>query len=217
MARKELSVEPREVTGKKVAQLRRAGIIPGNIYGHNVASVSVQMPALDLVRTLRAAGVNEVIDVRISGERSARPVVIHHVQRDPITRGILHADLYQVALHEKMRADVPLVLTGTSGAVSAHQGTLLQPSEALHIEALPLDIPSHIEVDVSVLTELDMSIHVRDLNVPANVTVLTDPDVVVARVESPRVAEVVEAEAAPAAAGAEALEEAEKSAATSET
>src|SRR5438477_8180132 len=186
MPRKELAVEPREITGKKVAQLRRRGMIPGNIFGHNLPSVSVQLPVLELQRTLKASTVNEVIDVMVSGERAARPMIINHIQRHPLSRAILHADFYQVSLREKMRADVPLVLTGTSEAVATYNGVLIQPIETLHIEALPLDIPAHLEVDVTPLTQLEMALHVRDIQVPANVTVLTDPDVVVAKAEAPR-------------------------------
>src|SRR5438874_6173515 len=187
MPRKELSVEPREVLGKKVARLRRAGIIPANVFGHNLSSVAVQVPVIELQRTLKVSTVNEVIDLKVEGERAARPMIINKVQRDPLTSAILHADFYQVSLREKMRADVPIVVTGTSEAVGTYNGVLIQPLEVLHIEALPLDIPAHIEVDVTPLTQLEQSLHVRDLGVPASVTVLNDPDVVVVKVEAPRI------------------------------
>ena len=203
MARKELTVRPREVLGKKVAQLRRAGILPANIYGHGLPSVAVQLAAEDLEKTLRAATANEVLDVKVEGERNTRPAVIHRVQRNPLTGGPLHAEFYQVSLREKMRADVPLVVTGRSEAVETYNGVLVTGIEALHVEALPLDIPTHVEVEISTLNELEAAIHVRDLQVPANVTVLNDPDVVVVKVASPSVteepeeAEAAEAEEAP--------------------
>ena len=208
MARKELPVAPREVVGKKVAALRRAGILPANIYGHGLASLSIQVSAEELEKTMRAASANEVIDVKVEGEGAARPVVVTKIQRHPLTSGALHADFYQVSLREKMRADVPLVITGTSDAVETFNGVLVTQIELLHIEALPLDIPTHFEVDISVLTELESAVHVRDLQVPANVTVLTDGDVVLAKVESPRVAEE-ELPTAAAAAEGEVPEEAE--------
>jgi len=210
MPRKELTVEPREILGKKVARLRRAGIIPANVFGHNLASVAVQVPAVELQRTLKASTVNEVIDLKVEGERTARPMIINRVQRDALTSAILHADFYQVSLREKMRADVPIVLTGSSIAVGTYNGVLIQPLEVLHIEALPLDIPTHIEVDVSVLDQLEQSLHVRDLGVPPSVTVLNDPDVVVVKVEAPRIAEELEAEREEIAAAAEAAAPAEE-------
>ena len=201
MARKELGADVREVLGKKVERLRRAGAVPANVYGHGVPSVSLQIDSGEFEKTLRDATANEVIDLKVNGERAARPVVIHHVQRNPLTGGILHADLYQVSLREKMRADVPLVLTGQADAVHTYNGVLLQGIEALHVEALPLDLPSHIEVDISPLRELESALHVRDLVVPPSVTILSDPDVVLVRVASPRVtAEEAEEEAAAAEA-----------------
>ena len=187
MARKELSVQPREVLGKKVATLRREGILPANVFGHGVDSVAVQVDIEQLAETIKTSAANEVIDLKIDGERSARPVVIQKVQRHPLGRGYLHADFYQVSLREKMRADVPLTLVGESDAVKTYNGVLLTGIETLHVEALPLDIPTHIEVDITPLTALDTALHVRDLTVPADLTVLADPDVVVVQVTSPRV------------------------------
>jgi large subunit ribosomal protein L25 len=204
MARKELVVEPREVVGKKVARLRREGILPANIYGHGLDSLSVQVRGDEFEHLMRAATANEVIDVKVTGERAARPVVVHRIQRHPLTSGALHADFYQVSLREKMRAAVPLLIIGQSDAVSTYNGVLVHALDELNIEALPLDIPTHIEVDISVLTELESSVHVRDLVVAGNVTVLNEPDAVVVKVESPRVMEeeITPAEAAEAAAEA---------------
>ncbi|HLF77651.1 MAG TPA: 50S ribosomal protein L25 [Dehalococcoidia bacterium] len=210
MARKELSVEPREVTGKKVAQLRRAGMMPGNIYGRGLDSVSIQVRTDDLEHTVRASTANEVIDIKVEGERAPRPVVIHKIQRNPLNSRYLHADFYQVSLREKMRADVPLVVIGSSVAIDTYNGVLVHATEILHIEALPLDIPTHIEVDISTLTELEATIHVRDLPIPANVTVLSDPDIAVVKIASPRVSAEEEMEPVAAAAGAPAAAEREE-------
>ncbi len=187
MARKELTVEPRQVSGKKVAQLRRAGVLPANIYGHGIESVSVQLLGEDLEQTLKAATANEVIDLKVAGEPATRSVVIHKVQRHPLNSSILHADFYQVSLREKMRGEVPIVLIGSSEAVSTFNGVLMSGVETIHVEALPLDMPTRIEVDIAIMTQLEDSIHVRDLNLPENVTVLNEPDVVIAKVASPRV------------------------------
>jgi large subunit ribosomal protein L25 len=209
MARKELTVQPREVFGKKVAQLRRSGVLPANIYGHGLESRSVQIETEQLEQTIKAAAANEVMDLKIAGEGAARPVVIHSIQRHPLGKGILHANFYQVSLREKMRADVPIVVVGTSDAVETYNGVLLTPISTLQVEALPLDLPGHLEVDITPLTELDTSLHVSDIVVPGNVTVLTDPEVVVVSVSSPRIGIELEEEAAAAAAEAEEEEAAE--------
>jgi large subunit ribosomal protein L25 len=208
MARTELQVETREVKGKKVAVLRRAGVLPGNVFGRGLDSVAVQMTAEAMEKTLRGSSVNEVIDLKIAGERSARPVVIQKIQRHPLTSAALHADFFQVSLREKMRADVPLVVIGQSEAIDTYNGVLVTALEALHVEALPLDLPARIEVDITPLAELESSVHVRDLVVPSNVTVLTDSEVVVAKVAAPRVALEEEAAAAEEAEEEAAAEEA---------
>ena len=195
MARKELVVEARQVTGKKVAALRRAGILPGNIFGKGIESESIQLPTELLASTIKAAVANEVIDLKV-GSGTARPVVIHKISRNPLNGSYLHADFYQVQLREKMHADVPLHFIGESIAVDTYNGVLLTTLEHVQVEALPLDLPSHIEVDVSVIKELEGAIHVGALRVPAGVTILTDPEVMVVKVASPRVEEGEEPEAA---------------------
>jgi large subunit ribosomal protein L25 len=210
MARKELTLELREVTGKKVAQLRRTGVLPGNIFGRHLDSVTVQVETAELLRLMRASTKNEVIDLKLPGEKATRPAIIQHISRDPLNGTPLHADFYQVSLREKMRADVPLTVIGSSDAVNTFNGVLTTPVDTVQVEALPLDIPTHIEVDISALTELDTSLHVSDLTVPENVTILTAPDVVVAQVAASRVEqEVVAEEEAAAEAAAEAAVEAE--------
>jgi large subunit ribosomal protein L25 len=210
MARKELPVETREVTGKKVAALRRSGVLPANVYGKGLGSVSIQVSAEYMEKTLKTVAANEVIDLKIGGERDTRPVVIQKIQRHPLTSGVLHAEFYQVSLTHTMRADVPLVVIGTSDAILTYNGVLMTALESLQVEALPLDLPSRIEVDITPLTELEQSLHVRDLPIPANVTILTDPEVMVVKISSPRVAEEEEAaegeEAAATAVGEEAAE-----------
>ena len=217
MARRELDVQTREVVGKKVAQLRRQGFLPANVYGHGLDSVAVQVSTDDLEHTLKAAVANEVIDLKIAGERAARPVVIQKIQRNPLTSGVLHAEFYQVSLREKMRADVPLVVVGKSEGIDTYNGVLVHALEALHVEALPLDLPSRIEVDITPLAHLEDTIHIRDLVVPEGVSVLMDEDAVVVKVASPRVSGE-EGEEAPTAAAEEApAAEAEGETAAEET
>jgi large subunit ribosomal protein L25 len=203
MARKDLAVETREVTGKKVAQLRRSGLTPGNVYGHGLDSVSVQVDTDTMDKTLKSLLANEVIDLRIAGESGTRPVVVQKVQRHPLTSKVLHAEFYQVSLRTRMRADVPLVVVGKSEGVDTFNGVLVHALETVQVEALPLDLPSRIEVDITPLAHLEDTLHVSDLDLPEGVTLLTDPEVVVVKVASPRVAMELEEEAAEAAAAAE--------------
>jgi large subunit ribosomal protein L25 len=211
MANKSLGAAPRTVLGKKVKALRRAGITPANVYGHKVESTSLQADTVELTHLLRAAGRNAIIDLKVEGEDAPRTVVVRNVDRNPVNSQILHVDFFQVSMTEKMKAEVRIVLTGTSPAVSDLQGVLLQMIESVSVEALPGDIPSEFEADVSGLEQLESAIHVRDLHIDqSKVTLMTDPDVVVARVAAPRLAAAEEEEAAAAAEGAEAPAEGEE-------
>jgi large subunit ribosomal protein L25 len=196
MADVKLHVEPREVLGKKVRVLRSRGLTPANVYGHRVQSQALQADTATLTQLLRTAGRNVIIDLHVEGETKARPVVVRGAQRDPVNDKLLHVDFYQVSLREKMRAEVPLVLVGEAPAVSAHGGILLQGLDTVTVEALPGDIPSSIEVDVSSLAELDAGLFVKALVLDPKIQVLTDPELVVAKVAAPRLAAEVEEELA---------------------
>ncbi len=206
-ARLELAVTVRGVLGKKVKRLRRQGITPANIYGHGMPSLAVQVPSHELAHTIRVAGRNTMLEVLVEGEKKARPVFVHHVQRNALNDDLLHVDFYQVSLKEKIRLEVPIVVVGEAPAVDVYHGMLLQNTNAITVEGLPGEMPPYIEVDVSGLTEIDDAIHVKDLPVSASLTLLVDPELVVVKVAPPRleVEEVVE-EAAPGEAAAEEAE-----------
>ena len=203
MANSELRVAPRTILGKKVNALRRSGVTPANIFGHKIESTSVQADTVALKLLLRASTRNSIIDLDVEGEASPRTVVVRHVTRDHVTDQILHVDFYQISMTTKMRADVSLVLVGTSDAVTTFGGVLLQMLESVAVEGLPADIPTQFEVDVSKITELEGSLHVRDLDVDVSkLSMHTDPDVVVARVATPRVVVAETPAEGEAAAGA---------------
>jgi len=206
MADVQLAVDPRSVMGKKVKSLRRQGIIPAHLYGHRTESLAVQLSEKTVSTLLRNAGANTIIDLHINGESAPRPVMLRGVQRDPVTGELVHIDFFQISLTEKLRSDVPLVLTGEAPAVSMYGGVLLQTLDHLPVEAFPTDIPDRIEVDVSHLETLDAAMFVRDLRVPASVHVLAGLDQVVAKVAAPRLAAEIEREEAEAAEEAAAAE-----------
>jgi len=200
MANSELQVAPRTVLGKKVAQLRRTGVTPANVFGHKLESQAVQADTAELTHLLRGITRNAIINLNVAGESAPRTVVVREVSRDAVTGQLLHLDFFQVSMTEKMRTDVPVVLVGVSDAVTTFGGVLLQTLERISVEALPADIPTQFEVDVSRITQLDESLHVKDLAIDASrLTIHTDPDVVVARVASPRVVVVEEVAAVPGA------------------
>lgn len=210
-ARATLVAEHREVTGKKVSTLRRAGRLPAVVYGHGIDSDSISVNAHEFEQLRRHTGPNALVDLSVDG-KMARPVLVHSVQVHPVNRRTLHVDLFLVRMTEELTVDVPLVATGEAPAVTLHGGTLLHPSESVRVRALPDHLPQVIEYSVALLLDFDTTIHVRDLSIPSDVTLLTDGDEIIAKVQPPRVeeepvavAEAVEGEAAEAEGAGEAV------------
>jgi large subunit ribosomal protein L25 len=208
--RPELSAQRREVTGKAVARLRKHGVLPAVLFGHGEDSRPIQVDTRAFETLYRRAGRNALIDLRLDGGRP-RTVILHGVQEHPVRRNPLHVDLMLVKMTEELTVDVPIELVGEAPAVAKLEGTLLQTLDRVRVRALPNDLPHVMEVDVSGLVDFEASVHVRDLALPPNVTVLTEAGEVVAHVKPPRV-EAVEAPT-PAEAGPTAPTEAEGAAA----
>jgi large subunit ribosomal protein L25 len=190
--RTELKVAPREVFGKKVKVLRREGLTPANIYGHNVESRAIQVATEELKHVLKSAGRNDIVYLRLDGD-DPRPTFVRDIQQHPVTDAIQHVDFLQISLREKVRADVPIHLVGLSPAVDTHGGILMHGLDHVSVEALPTEVPSFVEIDVSPLTEINQALHVSDLDLPDGVTLLTDVEQVVAKVAPPAVEPVEEA------------------------
>jgi large subunit ribosomal protein L25 len=181
-----LMADPRTLTGRKVNQLRRQGIVPVVVYGALAAPVNLQVPDRELERTLHEGGASQVVTVSVSNG-GVHNVLIKNVQREPIYHGLLHADFYAVNMNEAQRVSVPLVATGKASGMAAGL-MFFQAHELIHIEALPADIPAEIEVDITPLT-LEAPIHVRDLPAIKGVAYLDDPDEVVFTLMMTRAAE----------------------------
>jgi large subunit ribosomal protein L25 len=204
-ARATLAAEHRDVTGKKVARIRAAGRLPAVVYGHGVDSSSISVDAHAFEQLRRHSGPNALVDLSVDGKK-AQPVLVSAVQVHPVNRRTLHVDLFIVRMTEELMVDVPLVATGESPAVANQGGTLLHPIESVRVRALPDHLPQSIEYPVDSLADFDTTIHVRDLVIPDDVTLLTDGDEIIAKVQAPRVEEVVEV---PAEVGEGAPEEGE--------
>lgn len=199
MANLALTARRRTVLGKKVAALRRQGITPANIYGHHVPPTAIQADTHDLNLLVRRAGHTALIQLSVEGEREPRPVLVRDLQRKATTGELLHVDFMQVSMQEKLTVTVPVQLVGHAPAVdTAADAIVFQNLDHVDVECLPADIPQHIEADISALTDLGHTLHVRDLIVPPAVTILTDPDLVVVSVTRKAIAaeEVAEAVAA---------------------
>ena len=192
-----LAATTRELTGKKVAGLRRAGQLPAVVFGHGLASQSLTIDTHEFELLQRRIGQNALVDLSVEGKK-ATPVLVQSVQRDPVYQRMLHVDLFAVRMTEELTVDVPLVTVGESHAVEKLGGTLLHMLESLKVRALPDHLPQSIDLPIESLVDFEATIHVRDLVIPDDVTLLTDLDEIVARVQQPR---VEEEEVAPVAEG----------------
>ncbi len=195
----ELKVEKRDVTGKKVKFLRNKGVVPVHLFGHNVESQSLQGEAPVLQKVISQAGRTRLIDLKVGKAQKNHAVMVREIQKDPIKGTLLHVDLYEVNMSEKIRVEVPILLIGESPALKLRENMLYQDIDNLTVECLPDKMPDRIRVDISVIKEADEAVRVKDVVIP-DVHILNDPDLVIAKV-SLRPIEVVE-EVKPAAAAA---------------
>ena len=185
-ARPALAAEHREITGKAVHRLRKAGRLPAVVYGHGEPSTNVTVDSHDFEVLRRHTGPNTLVDLTVDGQ-GAKPVLINSVQVHPVNRRPLHIDMFLVKMTEELTVDVPLVPTGVSEAVEKLGGTLLHPTETVKVKALPDHLPQSIEYSIESLIDFDATIHVSALDIPSDVTLLTEPDEVIAKVQAPRV------------------------------
>ena len=201
----EIAVNAREVHGKQNKRLRTTGVVPGVLFGKKIGSIPVQVDAKALEVLYHQAGRTGVVKVSVDGGQPTS-AIIKSVQRNPLTRRPLHVDLFAVDLTQEMLADIPLVFTGTSSAVEMEGAILFTSLDHLKVRGLPGDLPHEIEVELSPLVDLESTIHVRDLVVDSKVTVLNDPDDLVAKVTPPREEEVIEPVVVEGEEGAEGAE-----------
>ena len=179
-----LEVQPREVFGKKVNQLRKQGLIPANIFGNNYDSKAISMPTLDFMAAYKVVRETGILYINVGKE--SVPTLISHVQLHPITDQILHVDFRKVNMKEKIETAVPVVFVGESEAVKTHNGVLITQSEYLYVEALPSDLPQQIEVDISKLVEIGDSISIADLTKPEGYVFTEEPEKVIVSVTAHR-------------------------------
>ncbi|GAI47529.1 unnamed protein product, partial [marine sediment metagenome] len=172
----------------------RQGITPAHLFGHNLKSLALQCHTAKLQHIITQARTTRLINLEIEGEKQPRSVVIREIQRAEPSGQLLHVDFYQVHKTERITVDVPIVLVGESPALKGKGRLLTMGVTSLSIECLPSKLPPRIEVDLSSLEEPEQTIRVRDLTLPPDITVITDPDQLVVKVSEAaleRVEEVV--------------------------
>lgn len=179
-----LKLEPRTITGKKVKNLRKEGLVPASICGKGVANANFQLDAKTFGLVYRQAGRSTLIELETpQGTQSA---FVRQVQIHPVKRHFIHVDFRVVDLLVAMTADVPVVSVGTNELVERGEGVLSLPLSTLHVRGLPSDLPQSIEVDISTIHDFTATIHVSDLQLGDMIEVLTPGDQVVATISRSR-------------------------------
>jgi large subunit ribosomal protein L25 len=175
-----IAAEPRTIVGKKVKQLRRDGIVPAVIYGQE-EPVNIQLDRKVLRRVLRGASTTNLIDIDIKGD--VRTVLARDIQQHVFRRDILHVDFLEVNLKVAISSEINISLVGTTLSDLAGMGSVVLASQTIVIEALPEDLISEVEIDASVVDSPDTVIYAEDLPLPKGISLVTEPDTVVARFE----------------------------------
>ncbi len=173
-----LTATKRTVIGKQVGQLRRAGQLPGVIYGHNLTPTPITMDAHSAGRIIPRLTSSSIVTIDLEG--TSIPALVREKQKNYIKGTYTHIDFQAISLTEAIRAEVSLHFHGLAPAIKEYSAAIVNNLDSIEVEALPSDLPERIEVDLSVLAKIGDAIHVRDLVIPAGVTLLSDVDIMVA-------------------------------------
>lgn len=176
----ELITQKRNLFGKKVNHLRKNGLIPAELYGHNIENLHLALFEKEFLKVFEKAGENEIINLIIDDQKI--PVLIHDIQIDPLTNKIIHIDLYQIKMTEKITVNVPLEFINEAPAVKEKDGILVKAMQEIKIETLPANIPHSIKVDLASLDDIGKSIYVSDLVLPPKIKILVDAKTVIATI-----------------------------------
>ena len=201
-----LKATARDIVGKKTRFLRREGITPTHLFGHNLKSLALQCNTDELRRVIARVGTTALFSLGIDGEKRPRKVLIREIKKDPLGRQILHVDFYQIEMTGKLKVEVPIILGGEAPAMKVKGRSLHQSLTSLNIECLPDKLPHEIKVDLSPLTELGQAIHVQDLGLSTDITVINDPEQLIVKISETAAARAEEGEEIAATGGTAPLE-----------
>ena len=182
-----LEVQERTELGSRVTRrLRKQGLVPGILYGRGHKPRAIAIPERELRRVLTGShGLHAILDVVLAGQKTTHASILKDYQVDNVRGGVTHVDLHEVRLDQPITASVTLHLVGGEDAPGVREGGVLsQPLRELQVSALPLEVPEHIDIDVSQMATGD-TLRVADVPVGENVTLLDDPETVVATVTAP--------------------------------
>jgi large subunit ribosomal protein L25 len=198
-----ITVQRRHDIGKGVArQTRMAGKIPGVVYGPETEPIPVSVEEREFRTAMRHASSGSILNLNMDGKETK--AVLREMQRDPVTSRVLHVDFHAISMNKPIHVAIPIHFVGTPVGVKVDGGIMQATMREIEISCLPVNIPEHLEVDVSELRIGD-SIHVGKVSIP-NATILADAQRTIVVISAPT---VIKAEAAAVEAEAAAVEGAE--------
>jgi large subunit ribosomal protein L25 len=194
MSNLKLKAAKRSVFGKKTSALRRQGLTPIHVFGNGIESLALQCESSELNKVILRGGTTRLIEIGIENEKLPRSVFIREIQRNSISGQILHVDFYQFNKAEKMTVEIPVIFVGESPASKSKVNMVEHQLSHIEIEALPGNMPQHIEIDISNLKEAGDIIYVKDIKFADGISSTTDPDQIIIKVSKIKAAAATTAE-----------------------
>ncbi len=188
-----LEAKTRLETGKSVKKLRRLGFVPAVVYGHGTANINIAVLSSRMAKVLKDAGESTLLELQIEDDHSTgvgvnktHNVLIHAIQTDPVQDFITHVDFMEVRMDQKIKAEITIVCVGEAPAIKELGGVLVKNMHELEVEALPADLPHHLEADISAIKTFEDHVKVADIKLTRGVKILADGMLIVASVMAPR-------------------------------
>lgn len=170
-----LQANKREITGKKVKNLRSEGLVPASVFGPKKPSENVQFNKKDFIKLFKKVGFNKFFDIVIEDQKPAK-VLVKEIQKHPVNDNLISVGLYQVAEDRKITVEVPVEFVGESPAVKQNLGFLITQMDSIAINCFPKDLPNVFEVNISELINPGDAITVGDIKLPEDVVLDSSMD-----------------------------------------
>jgi len=180
-----LSAKIRKDLGKKTETLRKKGILPAVLYGPKIKNLNLEIDLKEFEKIFEVAGESSLISLSIDGKKTKFLVLIHQIQKDPLTNKPIHVDFYQPLLEEEIEVAVPIILEGSSPAVKELGGTLVKNISEIKVKAKPQNLPHEIKIDISRLKTFEDNIKILDLKLPEEVKILGELEEILVFVSPP--------------------------------
>lgn len=184
-----LKAKIRSVHGRKTENLRKSGCLPAVLYGPGLKNnLDLEVDYKEFINVFQETGRTSFLQLEVE-EDDGKPrvflVLVNNIQKNPLTLALSHIDFYQPAATKEIKVRVPLVFEGEAGAVKNFGGTLVKNIQEIQVQALPQNLPHEIKVNLETLDELEKSILVKDLEIPAGVKIIKNPEEIIVQVMPP--------------------------------